>query len=283
MRLEAELRTLRVHLRRPRRAAGPLHQLRRARAAHRGRARRRRPRRARERHRDGLRACIPASRPTTSCSRSSPAHRNGDVAARIVGALRGDVRVAAALARGSSTACLPGETASDVPAAGAQGAFGVGWVEGWRGEVFVALEAGADGRVAPLPSARPVVAELAGARARGDRQHRSRLPADQQVVQPVLRRRGPLAMHKILLKIAQVGIVHRAAARARRGAARRRRTAERRGAAAPRPRARHPPRRRRLVQRLRARDPRASTTPTTTSRAWASSSSPARATPTCCW
>ena len=44
------------------------------------------------------------------------------------------------------------------------------------------------GRVRALPSARPVVAELAGARARGDRQHRSRLPADQQVVQPVATR-----------------------------------------------------------------------------------------------
>jgi Ni,Fe-hydrogenase III large subunit len=28
-----------------------------------------------------------------------------------------------------------------------EAAFGVGWVEGWRGEVFVALEAGAAGRV----------------------------------------------------------------------------------------------------------------------------------------
>jgi Ni,Fe-hydrogenase III large subunit len=25
--------------------------------------------------------------------------------------------------------------------------FGAGWVEGWRGEVFVALELGADGRI----------------------------------------------------------------------------------------------------------------------------------------
>ena len=29
----------------------------------------------------------------------------------------------------------------------AEGAFGIGWVEGWRGEVFLALEAGAGGRV----------------------------------------------------------------------------------------------------------------------------------------
>ena len=39
-----------------------------------------------------------------------------------------------------------------------------------------------------LPSARPILAELAGDRARGDRQHRSRLSADQQVVQPFLQR-----------------------------------------------------------------------------------------------
>src|SRR5256885_1305845 len=58
----------------------------------------------------------------------------------------------------------------------------------------------------PLPSARSFVAELACARARRDRQHRSGLPADQQVVQPVIRRSGPLAMHKILLQIARVGI-----------------------------------------------------------------------------
>jgi Ni,Fe-hydrogenase III large subunit/Ni,Fe-hydrogenase III component G len=30
---------------------------------------------------------------------------------------------------------------------GGEGAFGIGWVEGWRGESFVALEAGADGRI----------------------------------------------------------------------------------------------------------------------------------------
>jgi hypothetical protein len=40
----------------------------------------------------------------------------------------------------------------------------------------------------PLPSARSVVVELAGARACGHRQYRSRLPADQQVVQPELQR-----------------------------------------------------------------------------------------------
>lgn len=43
---------------------------------------------------------------------------------------------------------LPGgETRVALPAARA-GAFGVGWIEGWRGEVLVAVEAGEDGRIA---------------------------------------------------------------------------------------------------------------------------------------
>ena len=39
-----------------------------------------------------------------------------------------------------------GELRAPLPDARA-GAFGVGWVEGWRGECFVALEAGEDGRI----------------------------------------------------------------------------------------------------------------------------------------
>ena len=67
----------------------------------------------------------------------------------------------------------------------------------------------------PLPSARSVVGELAGARARGHRQHRSRLSADQQIVQPVVQRPGSLApaspierhaMLHILRQIARTGI-----------------------------------------------------------------------------
>src|SRR5690606_26033775 len=57
----------------------------------------------------------------------------------------------------------------------------------------------------PLPLPRPVVAELAGARARGHRQHRSRLPADQQVVQPQLFGTRPL-MWKIARQIVRTGI-----------------------------------------------------------------------------
>jgi Ni,Fe-hydrogenase III large subunit len=73
------------------------------------------------------------------------AHRNGDVAARIVvrfeetfESLRLMRRILAGLPSGEP------RVAVNEPA---EGAFGVGWVEGWRGEVFVALEAAAGGRV----------------------------------------------------------------------------------------------------------------------------------------
>lgn len=72
-------------------------------------------------------------------------HRNGDVAARIVvrfeeifESLRLERKILARLPAGAVRA--PAGTP-------AEGAFGVGWVEGWRGEIFVALEAGANGRL----------------------------------------------------------------------------------------------------------------------------------------
>ena len=116
--------------------------------------------------------------------------RNGDVAARV--AVRFDevfesLRLIRALCAG-----LPaGAVRTELPApAGAP--VGAGWVEGWRGEVLVRWRLGADGRIRALPLPRPVVAELAGARARGDRQHRSGLPAHQQVLQPELFGTRPL-------------------------------------------------------------------------------------------
>ena len=73
------------------------------------------------------------------------AHRNGDVASRIVvrfeeifESLRLQRRILSSLPSGEAKIELPEPV---------EGAFGVGWVEGWRGEVFVALEAGARGRV----------------------------------------------------------------------------------------------------------------------------------------
>jgi len=72
-------------------------------------------------------------------------HRNGDVAARIVvrfeevlESLQLQRRLLQALPAGELRVAL-----SDPPA----GARGLGWVEGWRGEVLVALQAGAGGRV----------------------------------------------------------------------------------------------------------------------------------------
>jgi len=72
-------------------------------------------------------------------------HRNGDVAARVT------VRFEEVLE--SLRLCwvildrMPlGETAAAVPALPA-GASGIGWIEGWRGEVLVALETGPDGRL----------------------------------------------------------------------------------------------------------------------------------------
>jgi Ni,Fe-hydrogenase III large subunit/Ni,Fe-hydrogenase III component G len=72
-------------------------------------------------------------------------HRNGDVAARIVvrfeeafESLRLQRVILEQLAEGAPR--VPVGTAPE-------GAFGVGWVEGWRGEVLIALEAGPDGRI----------------------------------------------------------------------------------------------------------------------------------------
>jgi Ni,Fe-hydrogenase III large subunit len=73
------------------------------------------------------------------------AHRNGDVAARIVvrfeeifESLELQRRILERLPAGACRAAFV-----EPPA----GARGVGWVEGWRGEVFVALEAGEDAHV----------------------------------------------------------------------------------------------------------------------------------------
>jgi Ni,Fe-hydrogenase III large subunit/Ni,Fe-hydrogenase III component G len=72
-------------------------------------------------------------------------HRNGDVAARIVvrfeeafESLRLQRLILESLPQGALRAPV-GEPA--------EGSFGIGWIEGWRGEVFIALEAGQGGRV----------------------------------------------------------------------------------------------------------------------------------------
>jgi Ni,Fe-hydrogenase III large subunit/Ni,Fe-hydrogenase III component G len=72
-------------------------------------------------------------------------YAGGDVAAR-VNARFDEVRESLRLIRAILLEMPAGELRVALPAARA-GAFGIGWVEGWRGEVLVALEAGQDGRI----------------------------------------------------------------------------------------------------------------------------------------
>jgi len=72
-------------------------------------------------------------------------HRNGDVAARVCvrfDELIESLRLIRALCSGLPTGDVRVETRPR-----AAGAIGAGWVEGWRGEIFVALEIGADQRI----------------------------------------------------------------------------------------------------------------------------------------
>jgi Ni,Fe-hydrogenase III large subunit len=72
-------------------------------------------------------------------------HRNGDVAARIV--VRFEEAFESLRLQRHILQHLP-EGALRVPLAQpAEGAYGIGWIEGWRGEVLLALEAAAGGRV----------------------------------------------------------------------------------------------------------------------------------------
>ena len=72
----------------------------------------------------------------------------GDVAARAT--VRVDEIVESLRLIGSILEGLPGGgIAASVPVA-PENAFGIGWVEGWRGEVLIALETGADNRIRRL-------------------------------------------------------------------------------------------------------------------------------------
>ncbi len=68
----------------------------------------------------------------------------GDVAAR-VHARFDELHESLRLVREILSRAVPGEIRDGLPAS--RGGFGVGWVEGWRGEVLVALEADAHGRI----------------------------------------------------------------------------------------------------------------------------------------
>jgi Ni,Fe-hydrogenase III large subunit/Ni,Fe-hydrogenase III component G len=72
-------------------------------------------------------------------------HKNGDVAARVI--LRFDeIFESLRLIRAVLEHIAPGAVATPLPGVAA-GSLGLGWIEGWRGESLVALEAGAEGRV----------------------------------------------------------------------------------------------------------------------------------------
>ncbi len=71
--------------------------------------------------------------------------RSGDVAGRV--AVRfGEVFESLRLIRAIVERIAPGRECMELPVPPA-GAPGLGWIEGWRGEIFVALEAGENGRI----------------------------------------------------------------------------------------------------------------------------------------
>ena len=75
-------------------------------------------------------------------------HHNGDVAARVT--VRFEEIVESLRLLGLVLDSVPpGEIVGPVPAA-TENAFGIGWVEGWRGEVLIALETGAGNRIRRL-------------------------------------------------------------------------------------------------------------------------------------
>ncbi|MDP1537470.1 MAG: NADH-quinone oxidoreductase subunit C [Burkholderiales bacterium] len=75
-------------------------------------------------------------------------HRNGDVAARVIVRFE-EIVESLRLIRMILERMPLGECAAPVPLVPA-GALGAGWVEGWRGEVFIALETGPDNRIRRL-------------------------------------------------------------------------------------------------------------------------------------
>jgi Ni,Fe-hydrogenase III large subunit len=86
--------------------------------------------------------------PYTELHVAMATHRNGDVAARVAVRFE-EVFESLRLIRGMLGSLPDGPLCGDV-ILGAQAALGAGWVEGWRGELFVALElagAGQDHRI----------------------------------------------------------------------------------------------------------------------------------------
>jgi Ni,Fe-hydrogenase III large subunit/Ni,Fe-hydrogenase III component G len=76
------------------------------------------------------------------------AHRNGDVAARV--SVRFDEISESLRLTRCILARLPAGAVSEPLPPAPSNAFGIGWIEGWRGEVLIALETGAEGRIGRL-------------------------------------------------------------------------------------------------------------------------------------
>ena len=72
-------------------------------------------------------------------------HTNGDVAARVK--VRFDETFESLRLVREIVARMPGGATRIALPAAAPGAMGFGWIEGWRGDVLVALEAGEDNRI----------------------------------------------------------------------------------------------------------------------------------------
>jgi Ni,Fe-hydrogenase III large subunit len=91
-----------------------------------------------------LRADFPAA-PYDELAVKKAGQSAGDVAARVnvrFDELLESLRLVRAIAMGAPDGELQVELPKPKP-----GAFGVGWVEGWRGEAFVAIEAGEGGLI----------------------------------------------------------------------------------------------------------------------------------------
>ena len=102
----------------------------------------------------------------------------GDVAARV--AVRFDeVTESIRLVQADRAAAAGGRSSQAGDRCRAKGSWGIGLIEGWRGPVLRRARSRRGGKDPSLSSARSIVAELAGARARNHRQHRAGLSAHQ--------------------------------------------------------------------------------------------------------
>ena len=259
-------------------SSAPARSRRSSRAARPHRARRPRERAGlRPARRPALRALRRARRRARSCA------AEGDVAARV--AVRFDElhRILPAGAARSCARLPPGRIASRSSGAAGRRLAASDSSRAGAARCWSRSKRGADGTHPPLPSARSVVAELAGARARDHRQHRSGLSADQQVLQPLLQRARSLAHAEDAAPDRIASASSPSPRRRGRGAARcatrcRQRILRGARAGAVHPRTSTPA----PATAASWRSTR-STTRSTTSRGSASASSPARGMPTCCW